>query len=318
MWVRTSAKFVKLCRCAALALVAVSILAGWQSVEAKVVKIDMIALEMEVVIDNKGSTYKAWTFNGQFPGPVVRATEGDTIDFSLTNPKTNAYPHSMDFHAGEMDSLTKHKPVERGETHHITFMPTKPGVFFYHCGVQPMIQHVARGMMGAIIIDPKDPTALPKADREYVLVQSELFKNPDDVQGMFDRKYDNAMFNGGVFRYHPFLGGKPLEAKPGERVRIYIVNAGPNNFSAFHPIGEIWDNAWASGNPANKQTGLQTVVVGPGDAYIVDVVAENEGGYPLVTHSLTDALRGAIAVLLVKKDAQTLPLMPYVGPAASR
>jgi nitrite reductase (NO-forming) len=291
---------------------------GVTTAHAKTVKIDFTAMEVELPIDNKGTMYKAWTFNGQFPGPVVRATEGDTIEFTLTNPKTNTFPHSMDFHAGEMDFLTNHKPVERGETHHITFVPKKPGIFFYHCGVQPMIQHIARGMMGAIIIDPKDPTALPKADREYVLVQSELFKNADDIQGMFDRKYDNAMFNGGVFKYHPFLEGKPLEAKPGERVRIYIVNAGPNNFSSFHPIGEIWDNAWASGNPANKLTGVQTVVVGPGDAHTVDVVVENEGAYPLVTHSLTDALRGAIAVLVVKKDAKKLPLMPFVVPAASK
>lgn len=281
---------------------------------AKTVKVEFTAVETEVVIDNQGTKYNAWTFNGQFPGPVVRATEGDTIEFALTNPKTNRAAHSMDFHAGEMDFLGNHKAVQPGETLHVTFTPVKPGIFFYHCGVGPMIQHIARGMMGAIIIDPKNPKALPKADREYVLVQSELWNNPDDVQAMFDRKYDHAVFNGGVFKYHPFLGGRPLEAKPGERVRVHIVNAGPNNFSAFHPIGEIWDNAWASGNPANRLTGVQTVVVGPGDAYTVDVVVEREGAYPLVTHSLTDALRGAIAVLVVKKDAQTLPLMPHVAP----
>ncbi len=281
---------------------------------AKTVKVDFTAAETDVVIDNKGTTYKAWTFNGQFPGPVVRATEGDTIEFTLTNPKTNRSPHSMDFHAGEMDFLANHKAVAPGETHTFAFTPSKPGIFFYHCGVGPMIQHIARGMIGAIIIDPKDAKALPKVDREYVLVQSELWNNPDDVQAMFDRKYDHAVFNGGVFKYHPFLEGKPLEAKPGERVRVYIVNAGPNNFSAFHPIGEIWEHAWASGNPANRLTGVQTVVVGPGDAYTVDVIPQHEGAYPLVTHSLTDALRGAIAVLVVKKDAQTLPLMPYVAP----
>ncbi len=291
----------------------ISTVAAYSPALAKTVKVEFTAVETEVV-DNKGTKYKAWTFNWQFPGPVVRATEGDTIEFSLTNLTTNAFPHSMDFHAGEMDFLKNHKQVERGETHKVTFTPKKPGIFFYHCGVQPMIQHIARGMMGAIIVDPKDPKALPKADREYVLVQSELWDNPDDVQAMFDRKYDHAVFNGGVFKYHPFLGGKPLEAKPGERVRVYLVNAGPNNFSAFHPIGEIWENAWASGNPANRLTGVQTVVVGPGDAYTVDVVAQHEGAYPLVTHSLTDALRGAIAVLVVKKDAQTLPLMPYVEP----
>jgi len=288
--------------------------AGNTTALAKTVKVEFTAVETTVVIDNKGTTYNAWTFNGQFPGPVVRATEGDTIEFSLTNPKTNRVAHSMDFHAGEMDFLANHKAVQPGETRHVTFTPTKPGIFFYHCGVGPMIQHIARGMMGAIIVDPKDPKALPKADREYVLVQSELWDNPDDVQAMFDRKYDHAVFNGGVFKYHPFLDGKPLEAKPGERVRVYLVNAGPNSFSAFHPIGEIWENAWASGNPANRLTGVQTVVVGPGDAYAVDVVVQHEGAYPLVTHSMTDALRGAIAVLVVKKDAQTLPLMPYVEP----
>lgn len=291
------------------------ILIAWSPLAlAKTVKADFTAAETEVVIDNKGTTYKAWTFNGQFPGPVVRATEGDTIEFTLTNPKSNRSAHSMDFHAGEMDFLANHKAVAPGEIHQFTFTPTKPGIFFYHCGVGPMIQHVARGMIGAIIIDPKNAKALPTADREYVLVQSELWNNPDDVQAMFDRKYDHVVFNGGVFKYHPFLEGKPLEAKPGERVRVYFVNAGPNNFSAFHPIGEIWEHAWASGNPANRLTGVQTVVVGPGDAYTVDVVAQHEGAYPLVTHSLTDALRGGIAVLVVKKDAQTLPLMPYVVP----
>src|SRR5512132_934156 len=62
--------------------------------EAKTVKVEFTAVETEVVIDNKGTKYKAWTFNGQFPGPVVRATEGDTIEFSLTNPKTNTFAHS--------------------------------------------------------------------------------------------------------------------------------------------------------------------------------------------------------------------------------
>ena len=98
--------------------------------QAKTVKVEFTAMEVEVPIDNKGTMYKAWTFNGQFPGPVVRATEGDTIEFSLTNLKTNTFPHSMDFHAGEMDFIKNHKPVERGETHHITFIAKKPGIFF--------------------------------------------------------------------------------------------------------------------------------------------------------------------------------------------
>lgn len=278
---------------------------------AKTHTVEMTAVEKDVVIDGEGTTYAAWTFNGQVPGPVVRVTEGDMVKFKLTNPAGNKYPHAMDFHAAEIDFLKNYRAINAGETIEYTFEARKPGIFFYHCGAPPMIQHVARGMFGAIIVDPKNPKAWAKADREYVLVQSEFFKNPDDIQGMFDRKFDNMLFNGGIFKYHPFVtGGGKLDAKPGERVRIYFVNAGPNEFSAFHPIGEIWDNVYESGNPSNKLNGVQTYVVGPGSAATFDVVVESAGAYPLVTHSLTGALRGAIAVLVASPDAKSAPLMP--------
>lgn len=287
-------------------------LTGVTPASAKVHEVEMTAVESEIVVDGGGMKYKAWTFNGQFPGPVVRVTEGDTVKFTLHNPKTNIFPHAMDFHAAEIDFLNNYKAINPGETISYTFVAKKPGIFLYHCGAPPMIQHVARGMFGAIIVDPKGSKAWPKADREYVLLQSELFKNPDDVQAMFDRKFDHIIFNGGIFKYHPFVtGGKALEAKPGERVRVYFVNAGPNEFSSFHPVGEIWDNVYESGNPSNKLTGVQAYVVGPGSAATFDVVAESPGAYPLVTHSLTGALRGAIAVLLVSPDAKPAPLMPH-------
>jgi nitrite reductase (NO-forming) len=304
---------------AAPRLVLVALLA-WASLPvityAKTVNVEFTAIETEVVIDGEGHKYKAWTFNGQFPGPVVRVTEGDTIHFTLTNLKTNTYPHSMDFHAAETDYFKNYRDINVGESLTYDFVAKKPGVFAYHCGTPPMIQHVARGMIGVIIVDPKDPQALPKPDREYVVVQSELFKNPNDVQAMFERKYDDVIFNGGIFKYDPMVtGGKPLEAKPGERVRFYFVNAGPNNFSALHPIAEMWDDVWASGNPANHLKDIQTYLVPPAGGAILDVVVESEGAYPIVTHSLTDALRGAIAVLVVKKDAHSLALLPYVQPA---
>ena len=283
------------------------------SAMAKTHEVAMTAVEKEVVIDGEGTTYKAWTFNGQMPGPVVRVTEGDTIKFTLTNPASNTYPHAMDFHAAEIDFLKNYRAINPGETINFTFVAKKPGLFFYHCGAPPMIQHVARGMFGAIIVDPANTKAWPKADREYVLIQSELFKNPDDVPAMFDRKFDHVVFNGGVFKYHPFVtGGGKLDAKPGERVRIYFVNAGPNEFSSVHPIGEIWDSAYESGNPANKFTGVQSYVVGPGSAATFDVVVESAGAYPIVTHALTGALRGAIAVLVASPDAKPAPLMPMV------
>jgi nitrite reductase (NO-forming) len=286
--------------------------------DAKTVKIELTAIETETVIDGKGTTYKSWTFNGQFPGPVVRVTQGDQVHFILKNHPDNSRPHSMDFHAAETNFLENYRDINPGESLEYVWEAKRPGVFAYHCGAFPMIQHIARGMFGAVIVDPKDPKTMPKADREYVLVQSELFtKDPDDVQAMMDGKYDNVVFNGGIFKYDPVhaaQGGDFLTAKPGERVRFYFVNIGPNNFSALHPIAEIWDDVWASGNPNNRLQGVQTQVVGPADGHILDVVVDQKGVYPIVTHSLKDGLRGAIALLEVKDDAEDLPLMPFVEP----
>jgi len=181
-----------------------------------------------------------------------------------------------------------------------------------------MIQHIARGMFGTVIVDSKDPKAMPKADREYVLVQSELFqKDVNDVQAMMDEKHDYTVFNGGVFKYDPVhaaQGGEFLQAKPGERVRFYFVNIGPNRFSALHPIAEIWDDVWETGNPANRLQGVQTFLIPPAGGAILDLEVEEEGVIPIVTHSLTDALRGAIALLEVTKDAKLMALMPSVEP----
>src|SRR5690606_29191724 len=150
-----------------------------QPVLAKTVQVTLHAKEVDLPIDNKGTMYKAWTFDGQVPGPVVRVTEGDTVEFTLINDKESKNSHAMDFHAARLDVVQDFGSIKPGETKRFTFTADYPGVFFYHCGADPMIQHIARGMFGVIIVDPKDPKALPKADREYVLIQSELYPNPD-------------------------------------------------------------------------------------------------------------------------------------------
>lgn len=274
--------------------------------EAKTVKVTLHAEEVDQPIDNKGTMYRTWTFDGKVPGPVVRVTEGDTVEFTLINDKGNKNSHSMDFHAARLDVVKDFGSVKPGEEKHYTFTANYPGVFFYHCGADPMIQHIARGMFGTIIVDPKDPNAMPKADREYVLIQSELYPNPDAKEDMMQNKWSNVMFNGGIFKYDPVhdpAATRWLQAKPGERVRIYFVNAGPNEFSSFHPIAGIWDRVYSSGNPKNVQTGLQSFVVGPGDAATFDLISPVEGANAIVTHSLKGALSGAIAVIMYSSDA---------------
>ncbi|HYE48290.1 MAG TPA: multicopper oxidase domain-containing protein [Azospirillaceae bacterium] len=273
---------------------------------AKTVKVKLTAKEVDVTVDNAGRKYAAWTFDGEVPGPVVRVTEGDTVEFTLVNAADSKNSHSVDFHAARVDLAKDFAPVRPGESKTYTFTADYPGVFYYHCGADSMMQHIARGMFGVIIVDPKDPNAMPKADREYVIVQSELYNNPEDVATMMANKWDHVVFNGGVFKYDPVHdpnASRMLEAKPGERVRIYFVNAGPNEFSSFHPIGGIWDKVYASGNPKNVDAGLQSFVVGPGDGATFDLISPVEGANALVTHSMRGALTGAVAVLMFSKDA---------------
>jgi nitrite reductase (NO-forming) len=263
-------------------------------------------MEVDLPIDNKGTKYPTWTFGGKVPGPVVRVAEGDTVKFTLTNDKNSKNSHSIDFHAARLDVVKDFGQVKAGEQKTFVFTADYPGVFFYHCGADPMSQHIARGMFGVIIVDPKDENARPKADREYVLIQSELYPNAENKEDILRGRWSNVMFNGGIFKYDPVhdeAASKWLQAKPGERVRIYFVNAGPNEFSSFHPIAGIWDRVWQSGNPKNTAYGLQSFTVGPGDAAMFDLISPVEGANAIVSHSLKAALTGAIAVIMFTPDA---------------
>ena len=274
--------------------------------QAKTVKIELTVKETQVPIDNEGHTVLGWTYNGQVPGPLLRATEGDTIDFTLINDAANQKSHSIDFHDARTDVLGPFAPIKPGEKKSFTFTVDNPGIYFYHCGADPMIQHIARGMIGAFIVDPKDASAMPKADREYVLIEHQMFENPEDVKAMMANNWKKDAFNGVPFKYDPVHdtnATQTLEAKPGERVRIYLVNAGPNEFSGFHPIAGIWDKVYPSGNPKNALTAMQNYTVAPGDAAIFDIISPVEGANALVNHSMRAALSGSIAVLMFSKDA---------------
>jgi nitrite reductase (NO-forming) len=287
---------------AAVALAAISATA----VEAKTVKVELTAKEAMVPIDNEGHEALAWTYNGEVPGPLIRATEGDTIEFTLKNDPGNKNSHSIDLHIARTDVMTSFAPIKPGQTKSFTFTADNPGIFFYHCGSDPMIQHIARGMIGAVIIDPKDPNAMPKADREYVLIEHQMFDNPEDVKNMMADNWQHDAFNGVPFKYDPVHdsnANQMLEAKPGERVRIYLVNAGPSDFSGFHPIAGIWDKVYPSGNPKNVLTAMQNYTVAPGDAATFDIISPVEGANALVNHSMRAALSGAIAVLMFSNDA---------------
>jgi len=246
-----------------------------------------------------------WSYEGSAPGPILHVKEGEEVKFTLDN-NSGVMAHSIDFHAALLPWDKYYQTVATGEKLTFNWTPAYPGVFMYHCGTPPVLMHLANGMHGAIVVEPKGgwPT---KADREYVLMQHEYYLTDPDENGvrhgdfakMSQAKPDFVVFNGYANQYKD----APLEANPGELVRLHVCNAGPSTFSAFHVIGTLFVAAYADGNPANKQVGMQTVTIPPGGGYTVDVRINEEGLYPFVTHSFAYTGLGALGILKVGNPA---------------
>jgi nitrite reductase (NO-forming) len=268
------------------------------------VRLDVVHRLQEVA---DGVKMMMWTFGGSVPGPTFRVRQGDKVKFIMTNRSTDTaqvtppMPHSMDFHAGMLSPQDKYRAVGPGQTIEFEFVANYPGVFMYHCGTPMILHHLAMGMYGAVIVEPENgyPT---KADREYVLVQSEFYpKDKTDKNGIAELDFDALLhktpkyvaFNGKAFRHTT----EPMKAKPRERVRLFVLNVGPNGTSSFHVVGTIFDRVWFEGNPVNEMRGMQTALLGASNSAIVEFVVPEAGKYVAVDHEFSDANAGAMAVI---------------------
>jgi len=274
------------------------------------VHVQFVVIEGHSVVSNQGESYPSWTYNGTIPGPVVRATVGDTIHVSFTNPKKNRQSHSVDFSAAEVDLFNEFATIRPGHVKRFSFVARRPGVFMYHCGATPMVQHVARGMFGIMIVAPKAYTDdYPRPDREYVLVQSQLFPDAKNYQAMIRNSgWSRSLINGRAFKYDPLHDSdarRVLMAKPGERVRIYFLNANINMPVAFHVAGGIWDRVFLNGNPVNVRYDIQTAQVGVAEAAALDIVTPaGHASNMLLTDANADAgQRGASTLLISDPEA---------------
>lgn len=253
-----------------------------------------------------GIIYKAWTFNGEAPGPLIVVEEGDTLHFDVENLDP-AIPHSIDLHAVHTNPATGFADIDPHETGTFTFPATSPGVFMYHCATEPVLSHIANGMHGVIIVQPKDgfPTDQEIA-QEYVVIQNEWYKynDLDDMtngvpsQVVFSTKalHDGQPNTNGTTTA---LKDTPLEAKAGEKIRLYINNVGPNEVSSFHVIGTIMEDVYLDGNPANHFEGMQTVMLPASGGAVVEFTLKEPGEYPFVTHQFNHATKGAVGVIHV-------------------
>ena len=246
-----------------------------------------------------GVQYKAWTFGGTVPAPVIHMRQGDTMNFTLVN--NGALGHSIDFHAAQIDWKVNYRTIEPGQSLDFAFTAEVPGDFMYHCGTPPVLHHIGNGMYGAIIVEPENGYPDP-ADREFWLVQSEFYLQPTsdgmwtgDQDKMKAARPDFMAWNGAAFQYRDV----PLQAKVGERVRIHVVNCGPTLWSAFHVIGALFDVVYVGGHPENPLRGLQTHTIAPGDGSCADVIFPTPGTYPVVTHNFAYTELGIVGLIEV-------------------
>lgn len=269
-----------------------------------------IALDSEV-------GFPGWSFNGLIPGPILRVRQGDTVQTSVTNKGSQG--HSIDFHAAQTPPNMNYQLILPGNTLSFAWTANHPGAYMYHCGTPPVLHHIASGMYGAIIVDPVTPM---RPAREYVLVQSEFY--PTAGTGMRTMDMDKmeagnpayVVFNGYANQYQD----APLTANPGELIRLYMVNAGPTLWSAFHVIGALFEAVYPTGSPENALHWLQTWTVAPGDGAIFELTIPDEGLYSFVTHSFAYTGRGAVGVIKVGNPPTTTGAPPPASsttPAAS-
>lgn len=273
---------------------------------ASAVSIDITAKEV-IAEMAPGVTFNYWTFDGTVPGPFLRVREGDTVTLTLHNDKTSLHHHSIDLHAvtgpGGGAAATIVAP---GESKTITFKALNPGVYVYHCAHPNVANHMAHGMYGLILVEPKE--GLPKVDKEFYVMQGEFYSSGAlgrrglqlfDAQAMLDGKPQYIVFNGrtGGLADH-------LNAAVGETVRLYVGNGGVNLISSFHVIGEIFDRVFREGDLVSPPArSVQTTLIPAGGAAAVDFKLEYPGNYVLVDHALSRLDRGAWGVLHVAGEA---------------
>ena len=255
-----------------------------------------------------GVQYTFWTFNGTVPGPMIRIRVGDELELRLKNHARSTQIHSIDLHAvngpGGGATLTQTAP---GKETAFRWKALNPGLYVYHCASPHIPTHIANGMYGLIVVEPEG--GLPKVDREYYVMQGEFYtKGARGAKGMqaydsakaYDERPEYVVFNG---RVGALTERGVLAARTGQTVRIFAGNGGPNLVWAFHVIGEIFDRVYReAGIGGTPETNVQTTLIPPGGAAIVEFKVDVPGTYLLVDHSIYRIDKGAVGQL--KADGQ--------------
>lgn len=251
-----------------------------------------LTAEQNHVSIGSGMTFNAWTYNGTIPGPLLKAKQGDDVKIDLVNHTSDA--HGIDVQAAQI--LPGHFSGDPMKTVSYSFTAEVPGVFEYHCSAPPILEHIARGMYGMMVVEPSGGWPNGKA-REIEIIQSEFYGLPNkrgfvvgDHAKMVAGHPDFVVFNGALNKYDR---EHPVNIKVGELVRVFFVNAGPSLTSAFHVSGVLFSTVYRDGNPANALHNLTTLAVPPSDGAVFEFRVSQPGLYPFMDLDWAHQYKGA-------------------------
>jgi uncharacterized cupredoxin-like copper-binding protein len=265
-------------------------------------KFTVDVLQHVTQVDPQLAPTEAWSYavngkayRGTAASPPIVVNEGDKVKITFVNGSTKAMgvnmPHSIDFHSAEVAPNKSYIDVAAGKKLTISFVAKHPGVFMYHCATQPVLMHTSAGMMGMMVVKPRN---LPPADKELWLTQEEFYLGAPgksaDMKKMSAETPDVMAFNGYANQYK----ANPITVRRGERIRMYVLDAGPSKWSAFHVIGTVFDKTYVEGVVGHDS---QTVSFAPSQGGWVEFTLDQEGNFPFVTHAFGDMVKGAAGIL---------------------
>jgi manganese oxidase len=227
----------------------------------------LAAIDREIEIA-PGVFFPAWTYNGTVPGPVIRATEDDTLRVRFVNG--GEHPHTIHFHGihpADMDGVFE--VVHPGEEFTYEFPARPAGLHLYHCHATPLKKHIHKGLYGTLIIDPRDPR--PPA-QELVMVMNGYDTDSDGGNNFYT-------VNGRSFYYAKY----PISVRRGETVRIYLANLTEFDLiNSFHLHGEFF-RYQPSGTGENWEY-TDTVMQCQGQRGVLEILFANTGTFMFHAH----------------------------------
>ena len=249
-----------------------------------------------IPISDLGHTSNGWTFNGTIPGPTMRMTEGDLVRIEVINSENNAQAHSLHMHSvhsSDMDGVEgPGGTIAPGKSFTYEFVAQPYGVYPYHCHVNPIADHINRGLYGMMIIDPKEPrpqmtefAMMMNAydldyDQEGPTMIRPVNATVEELEEEAERDNEIYTVNGKAFDYMY----NPIEIRSGIPYRVYLVNMVEfDPINNFHLHGNVF-NYITSGTDETADFKNDIVTLSQGDRGILEFQYNIPGRYMFHAH----------------------------------